>query len=119
MNTDGNIFTDPAERARMSSQPLSVVKQPAPAPVVVTRFAGIDGEELQDQSGAGDALSRRIEQVRAIASLMGATVENEDCMSELPRHTHAYAAWAVRDLLDEADAILSMLHKLPPKVEVE
>ncbi|MGL1834944.1 hypothetical protein ACKVEX_15220 [Rhodocyclaceae bacterium SMB388] len=95
--------------SRLASQMLGILKQPAPPPVVTTRFAGIDQCELTDAMALGDAIRRRLAQVRAINRLMSKAAE---LVGEVPDDVIENAGWAVADLSDEAEELTNMLQEL-------
>lgn len=59
------------------------------------------GQPLEDSGDYYEAITQRIEQARAITQLMGATAKSDEIADDAP----SFAAWAVRDLLDEANTI--------------
>lgn len=129
MSISTNLFTDPAALAqeihavmlandenqrealagRIASQMISAVRRPASPPQVVTRFAGIDHSELASASEISDAIMRRLAQVAAINSLLGKAFQ---FVGEVPDCTFDNAAWAARDLTDEAAELTGLLQAM-------
>lgn len=129
MTISTNLFTDPAALAqeihavmlasdenrrealagRIASQMISAARKPAPPPQVVARFAGIDHSELATPSEISDAIVRRLAQVAAINSLLGKAFK---LVGEVPDGTFDDAAWAVRDLTDEAAELTGLLQAM-------